>query len=63
LRLPPEMSSNFSQTLPSKASPHTSTRLGVGLAYHRRNKGREKNEQDGTEHVGNNTGARRLSLC
>ena len=50
------------EILPSKALSHTLTRLGDKLAYHRRHKGREENEQDDTERVGNDTGARRVSL-
>jgi hypothetical protein len=46
-----------------KRRSYTSTRLGIELAYYRRHKGREENEQDGTERVGNNTGARRVSSC
>jgi hypothetical protein len=37
------------ETLPSKALPHTSARLGAKLAYHRRHKGKGRDEQDGTE--------------
>jgi hypothetical protein len=59
----PVLQSGRCETLPSKALPHTSAYLGAKLAYHRRHKGRKGNKQDGTEHVGDETGAHRVSLC
>ncbi len=35
--------------LEDKALPHTSARLVAKLAYHRRHKGKGRDEQDGTE--------------
>ena len=59
---PFDYSMGLCETLPSKALSYTLTRLGDKLAYHRRHKGREENGQDDTERVGNDTGARRVSL-
>jgi hypothetical protein len=37
------------ETLPSKESPHTLTRLGVGLTRHRQNRRDRVEERHGTE--------------